>query len=726
MTNSERINYFAETDYRGKKIKFGIKEGDRARHMYIIGKTGMGKSTLLENLAVQDIQSGEGLCFIDPHGSSAEMLLAYVPKHRIDDVVYFAPFDQEYPVALNVMEDIGHDKRALVASGLIGAFKKVWVDAWSPRMEYILNNALLALLETPGSTLLGVNRMFSDKSYRDLIVANVSDPAVLAFWRDEYAKYSDRFATEATAAIQNKVGQFVSNPLIRNIIGQPKSTFDIRKLMDEKKIFIVNLSKGRIGEGNANLIGSMLITKIYLAAMSRAEIHPADLHKLPAFYLYVDEFQSFANESFADILSEARKYKLALIIAHQYIEQMSEEVRAAVFGNVGTMISFRVGSYDAEVLEKEYAPQFTAQDMVSLGFAQIYLKLMIDGVGSQPFSATTLPRPAIPEPNFVREVIDRSRAQFGRPRADVEEEIRKWHEPVEGATEDSFLPKTRKYPSGERPQYPAQPTSSRPQPQADPSDRPQSRMFPVRPVARPQSDRPPRETPGVHRPFASALARAFEATQEGEKEENVPSPAIATEVGRPSEEVREVAPLSRSAASSVPPQPSIAEIQSALPPSSGSRQPVVSLASLKPLVKKDKGMTPERLSDLKAVLEKALASSGKDKEKGDERPAPPPETRREAREERPRPMPVSESEVEPSPRTVAKPRRAASEPKDKMGVPSAPAVRSAPTPDSQPSAPIRSVLPTVAPHVSVPVHAPRNDVPPEIPEDILRRVLRVD
>jgi type IV secretory pathway TraG/TraD family ATPase VirD4 len=390
--------------------------------MYIIGKTGMGKSTLLENLAIQDIQNGEGLCFIDPHGGTAETLLSYVPEHRINDVVYLAPFDQEYPVALNVLEDIGKDKRQLVASGLMGAFKKVWVDAWSARMEYILGNELLALLEYPGSTLLGVNRMLADKSYREMIVKNVTDPSVRAFWVDEFAKYSDKFATEASAAIQNKVGQFSANPLIRNMIGQPVSTFDIRKLMDERKIFIVNLSKGRLGESNANLIGSMLITKIYLAAMSRADVGPEAVKDLPPFYLYVDEFQSFANESFADILSEARKYKLSLTVAHQYIEQMSDEVRAAVFGNVGTMLSFRVGSYDAEVLEKEFAPAFISEDIVNLGFAQIYLKLMIKGVGSAPFSATTLPRPKMASRTFTNEVIEASRAQFARPRAEVEEE----------------------------------------------------------------------------------------------------------------------------------------------------------------------------------------------------------------------------------------------------------------------------------------------------------------
>ena len=356
-----RITYFAETDARNKRTPFGIRENDRSRHLYVIGKTGMGKSTLLENMAVQDIQNGEGMAFIDPHGKTAELLLNYVPQERIKDVLYFAPFDMEHPISFNVMEDVGYDKRHLVVSGLMSTFKKIWQDAWSARMEYILSNTILALLEYPGATLLGVNRMLADKEYRKKVVDNVKDPSVKSFWVDEFAKYTDRFAAEATPAIQNKIGQFTSNPLIRNIVGQPKSSFDIRKIMDEKKILIINLSKGRVGEVNANLLGSMLITKIYLAAMSRADASPSELNKMPNFYLYVDEFQSFANESFADILSEARKYKLSLTIAHQYIEQMSEEVRAAVFGNVGTMISFRVGAFDAEVLEKEFAPQFTAK-----------------------------------------------------------------------------------------------------------------------------------------------------------------------------------------------------------------------------------------------------------------------------------------------------------------------------------------------------------------------------
>ena len=428
LYDKNRITYFAETDRRNKRIPFGIKADDRTRHMYIIGKTGMGKSTLIENMVAQDIKNGEGFAFIDPHGKSAALLLDYVPPDRIKDVVYLAPFDMDHPISFNVMEDVGPDKRHLVANGLMSAFKKIWgPETWSARMEYILMNALLALLEYPGSTLLGVSRILTDKTYRKKVVDNIKDPSVKAYWTDEFAKYSETYVKDAVPGIQNKLGQFTSNPLIRNIIGQPHSSFNLREMMDDRKIFIVNLSKGQLGEGNANLLGGMIITKIYLAAMSRADLTEGELKKLPNFYMYVDEFQSFANESFADILSEARKYKLALVVAHQYIKQMDEKVADAVFGNVGTQIMFRVGAPDAEVLEKEYAPVFTAEDMVSLGFAQIYLKLMIDGVASHPFSATTLPPIEPPVKSFREQVIESSRELYGRPRVEVEKAIADWY-----------------------------------------------------------------------------------------------------------------------------------------------------------------------------------------------------------------------------------------------------------------------------------------------------------
>ncbi len=470
----EKITFFAKTDARGANVPFGIKAKDRTRHMYVIGKTGMGKSTLLENMAVQDMQNGEGIAFIDPHGQTAVTLLDYVPEERKDDVLYFAPFDTDCPVAFNVMEDVGPDKRHLVVSGLMSVFKKIWVDAWSARMEYILQNTLLALLEYPDSTLLGVNRMLSDKKYRKKVIDNISDPAVKAFWVDEFLNYNERYMQEAGDSIKNKIGQFTANPLIRNIIGQPKSSFDLRKIMDEKKILIMNLSKGLVGESNANLLGSMLTTRIYLAAMSRADVTGEELKKLSNFYFYVDEFQSFANATFADILSEARKYKLNLTIAHQYVEQMEEEVRNAVFGNVGTIVSFRVGPFDAETLETIYAPQFYAVDICNLGFAQIYLTLMIDGIGSKPFSATTLPPIEAKRESCKQMVVHASRMQFASTRTEVENDINTWMtEPVGGdpggSSNRSDRPKTN-----DRDQRSARPRPDRPAEQSRKSDTPRS------------------------------------------------------------------------------------------------------------------------------------------------------------------------------------------------------------------------------------------------------------
>jgi len=392
--------------------------------MYIIGKTGMGKTTLLENMTIQDIVAGRGVGIVDPHGEFAEKMLSFVPKERMKDVIYFNPADMKFPLSFNPMEKVVIDQRHLVASGLLGVFKKIWPDVWSPRMEYLLSNAILSLLEIPGSTLLGINRMFAEKDFRKRIVAQLTDPVVKAFWEKEYAQYQERFATEASAAIQNKVGQFISNPLIRNIVGQEISSFDIRKVMDEGKILVMNLSKGKIGEENSRLLGAMLVTKIYLTAMTRVDIPNEEDRR--DFYLYVDEFQNFATESFASILSEARKYRLNLVLAHQYIAQMDETVQDAVFGNVGSMIAFRVGAQDAELLEKEYSPEFVIQDLVNLGFAQTYLKLMIDGIASRPFSALTLPPFPIPKEGFKNEIIKMSQEKYGMAQSKVEENIQEY------------------------------------------------------------------------------------------------------------------------------------------------------------------------------------------------------------------------------------------------------------------------------------------------------------
>ncbi len=499
----EHITYFAETDARGQRIKFGIKSRDRTRHMYVIGKSGVGKSTLLENMAIQDINHGEGVAVLDPHGSFAEKMLEYIPEHRIKDVVYFAPFDTENPISFNVLEDVGPDRRHLVVSGLMSTFKKIWVDAWSARMEYILTNTLLALLEYPGATLLGVNRMLSEKNFRKKVVDNITDAAVKAFWTEEFANYTERMAAEAVPAIQNKIGQFTANPLVRNIIGQSKSTFDIRKVMDEQKILIINLSKGRIGDTNTSLLGSMIITKIYLAAMSRAELSQNQMGGLSNFYFYVDEFQSFANETFADILAEARKYKLALIIAHQYVAQMEEKVRDAVFGNVGTTVSFRVGPLDAELLEKVFAPQFTANDIINLGMAEIYLSLMINDIGSQPFSAKTLPPLARPAITFRNDAIEASRAAYANPKETVEKNIADWFAPDPNDVPEEKVKKKWEDPNRAYQSSPTKPGASAPYnpPKisapntASPAQGILPRMF------------KPKDPAPMHKPFAKALIK---------------------------------------------------------------------------------------------------------------------------------------------------------------------------------------------------------------------------
>ncbi len=425
---SESITLIGETDFRNQKRRFGIKELDRQRHVYVIGKTGTGKTTLLENMAKQDIQAGRGLAIVDPHGEFAEKMIDFVPSSRVNDVIYFNPADLDFPIAFNVMEKVDLEHRHLVASGLVGVFKKIWAESWGPRLEYVLRNAVLALLEYPGSTLLGIMRLLVDKEYRAKVMEKVKDPVVKSFWVDEFSKYKGNFEVEAISPIQNKVGQFLSNPMIRNIVGQTKSTIDPRKAMDEGKIIILNLSKGLIGEDASALLGAMMITKLQLAAMSRVDTPE---HQRKEFYLYVDEFQNFATDSFANILSEARKYRLGLILAHQYIGQLitdtGTKVKDAVFGNVGTMIVFRVSAEDAEFLEKEFSPEFMAPDLVGLGFAQVYLKLMIDGFSSRPFSATTLP-PIVREEKSCREkIIKVSRERYGGlSRQEVEEKIARW------------------------------------------------------------------------------------------------------------------------------------------------------------------------------------------------------------------------------------------------------------------------------------------------------------
>lgn len=494
----DEIVLFGETNFRSKKMRFGIKTDDRRRHMYIVGKTGMGKSELLKNLIAQDIQDGRGVAFVDPHGDVASALLDYVPKERIQDVIYFDPSDLQYPIAFNVMEHVRPEFRHLVADGLMGVFKKIWPDVWSPRMEYILNNTILALLEYPDATLLGVNRMLAVKAYREKILEKVTDPMVKSFWVDEFAKYADRLASEATASIQNKVGQFISSPIIRNIIGQTFSSLDMRYILDGNKIFIANVSKGKIGEDASRLLGALLITKIQLAAMSRANIPESERKD---FYLYVDEFQNFATDSFAAILSEARKYGLSLTIAHQYIGQLvtdvSTRVKDAIFGNVGTIVCFRVGAEDAELFEKELAPEFEVNDIVNLGKREMYLKLMIDGVASHAFSARTIDTLPPLEHSYREEIIEESRKRYATPREEVESAIAQWAGPIEtrSATGSGYDYGVRRQPSP-APRFPPRPPIAPPQ---------RRQATPTRPIQRPPQGFQPVAKPPAEKPKMASL-----------------------------------------------------------------------------------------------------------------------------------------------------------------------------------------------------------------------------
>lgn len=418
----QEITVIGQTNYRGQQRTFGIYPDDRRRHVYIVGKTGVGKTTLIANMIQQDIERGKGVALVDPHGDLAEGLLDAIPPERVNDVIYFDPADVEYPIAFNVLEAVEPQYKYLVSSGLIGSLKKIWADSWGPRLEYILRNTILALLDYPSSTMLGILRMLGDGKYRKKVVAKIQDPVVKAFWLNEFANYNERFRSEAISPIQNKVGQFLTSSVIRNIVAQPKSTIDMKDITDNRKILLINVSKGRIGEDNSALLGAMLITRIQLAAMDRARIPEAERKD---FYLYVDEFQNFATESFANILSEARKYRLNLTIAHQYITQMEEPVRDAVFGNAGTLVVFRVGAFDAEFLEKEFAPVFMQTDLVNLDKYNAYIKLMIKGITSKPFSMQTIP----PSPSTYAKresVIRASRERYGRPREMVEDKIARW------------------------------------------------------------------------------------------------------------------------------------------------------------------------------------------------------------------------------------------------------------------------------------------------------------
>ncbi len=433
------ITYFGSTNYRNQLKKFGIKTDDRRRHMYILGKTGTGKTTLLENMLIQDIYNGNGVGLIDPHGESAMRIMEYIPGHRINDVVYFNPGDQDFPVAFNVLECSDPNQKHLVASGLMSVFKRLWANVWSDRMEYITNNAILALLDSPGNTLMGINRLFTDKSFRKKIIGRIQDPVVKNFWVNEFTAFTDRYRAEAIPAIQNKIGQLLSSSIIRNIVGQTKSSINIREIMDNRKILIMNLSKGLLGDDNSALLGAMMIVRLQLAAMSRIDI-PNESDRQD-FFLYVDEFQNFAVSSFAEILAEARKYRLNLILTHQYLAQLDDDVKDAIFGNVGTMTIFRVGAPDAKELLKEFEPYLTEEHLINIERQEIYVKLMIDGTVSKPFSARTLPplTQTIEKSTDTKEKVIRvSRERYANQRQSIEEKLMKWSGLAEDRKESTF------------------------------------------------------------------------------------------------------------------------------------------------------------------------------------------------------------------------------------------------------------------------------------------------
>jgi len=415
QANQHDISPIAVTNFRGHNAIFGLPRADRGRHMYILGQTGVGKSGLLELMTISDIYSPYGFAVVDPHGDYALNILRRIPEHRANDVIYFNPADTDFPIAFNPMEVPDPKLKTHTASEIIGVLKRMF-ESWGPRLEYILRYSLLALLDYPNATMLDITRILTDKKFREEVLTYVQDPVVKNFWTVEFASWNDKFATEAVAPVLNKVGAFTANPTVRNIIGQPKSSFNIRQIMDERKILIVNLSRGLIGEDNAGLLGALLVTKIQLAAMSRADINQQD--RVP-FYLYVDEFQNFATDSFATILSEARKYALNLTVANQYIAQMSLSVRDAVFGNVGSIIAFRMGADDGRAMQRYFEPKFEEHDLVHMHNRHFVISMTIEGEKMQAFSATTMQLPPSP-PDFSAYIIANSRQNFSVPRDEIE------------------------------------------------------------------------------------------------------------------------------------------------------------------------------------------------------------------------------------------------------------------------------------------------------------------
>ncbi|MFZ2544624.1 MAG: type IV secretion system DNA-binding domain-containing protein [Candidatus Saccharimonadales bacterium] len=434
------ISAFGLTNFRGINHQFGMLRSDRSRHMYIIGQTGAGKSGTLALLALSDIYHNQGYAIIDPHGDFAIDNMKFIPASRIKDVIYFNPADTAFPLGFNPLEVTDPNMKSNISSELIGVLNRMFADSWGPRLEYILRYTILALLDRPETTMLDITRMLTDKKFRKDTLTYCNDTVVLQFWTIEFNSWTEKFQAEAIAPILNKVGAFTANPIIRNIIGQPKSTFNIREIMDSGKILIVNLSKGLLGEDNSGILGALLVTKIQLAAMSRSDI--PNIEDRRPFYLYVDEFQNFATDSFATILSEARKYGLNLTVANQYISQMSDTVRGAVFGNVGTMISFRVSADDAPILSKQFEPQFEPNDLLQMANRNFIINMVIEGEKVPAFSARTLQLPPAQADNSLA-IIQHTRTTYSRERADIEREINELITPPENLKKPVVQPQSQ-------------------------------------------------------------------------------------------------------------------------------------------------------------------------------------------------------------------------------------------------------------------------------------------
>ncbi|MFH1218516.1 MAG: type IV secretory system conjugative DNA transfer family protein [Candidatus Peregrinibacteria bacterium] len=420
----EGISIFGMTNYHNNFDVFGIKRKDRRRHLYVVGKSGSGKSKMLELLIKEDLEAGKGVGVLDPHGDLVDNCMKFVPKNRVGDVVYFDPADTEFPVSFNPMEKVDEEYKMQMTVGFIQIFKKLFGSNWTDRLEHVLRYTVLALLDSPNTTVLSILKMLTDKNYRQNVVSRIQDNVVKNFWVSEFAGWSEKFDAEAITPLLNKVGQFVSTNMIRNIMGQPRSKFDIRQIMDEKRILFMKVSKGLLGEENSSLLGAMIITKLYQAALSRANLSEENRED---FYFYVDEFHNFATDAFAEILSEARKYGLNLTIAHQYMGQVSDTVKKTVFGNIGSIVSFRVGSEDAGILANEYTPIFKERDIINLGVREFYCKMSVDGEIREAFSGRTVDVPKIRD-HFTDVIIKNSREKFCKPRSEVEGMLSKWDE----------------------------------------------------------------------------------------------------------------------------------------------------------------------------------------------------------------------------------------------------------------------------------------------------------